>query len=78
MGVLLENDTVEVVICGLFCVAAVCISAFHVKSQLSAFSRPEHQTHIVRILIMVPIYAVGGWCALAFREQDLYFDTIKV
>ena len=77
-GVVLESETAEVVICGLFCLMAITISAYHVWAQLSAFSKPEHQTHVVRILIMVPIYAMGGWFALAFRKEEIYFDTIKV
>ena len=76
-GVVLESGAAEVVICGLFCVMAIVTSSVHVWSQLSAFSNPEHQTHIVRILIMVPIYAMGGWFALLFRDEEIYFDTIK-
>ena len=78
MGVVLESDAGELSICGIFCVAAIATSAYHVYGQLSNFSNPAHQTHIVRILLMVPVYALGGWCSLAFRHQEIYFDTIKV
>jgi hypothetical protein len=35
------------------------------------------QRHYVRILFMVPLYAVESWIALRFKDQHLYFETLR-
>lgn len=39
--------------------------------QLEYFSRPKLQIRVIRILWMVPIYALDSWFALRF-EVDLH------
>lgn len=67
----------ESAIAGVFCLIAVCTSAWHIRTHLQRFSRPDHQKQIVRILLMVPVYALGSWLSLTFPAQDLYFDSIR-
>ena len=71
------GEEAESAICGFFCIVAITTSAIHVRGHLKSFSRPDHQTHIVRILLMVPVYALGSWLSLTFHEYDLYFDSIR-
>lgn len=35
------------------------------------------QRHYIRILWMVPIYAVESWLALRFNEQKVYLETLR-
>ena len=41
------------------------------------YRMPRLQRHVIRILFMVPIYAVDCWLALRFKELTIYFDTIR-
>jgi hypothetical protein len=61
----------------VFSSASVFASVLLIWSHLRNWTVPEHQTHIVRILIMVPIYAVDSWLSLRFREYSLYFDIAR-
>jgi hypothetical protein len=48
-----------------------------IVNHLLNFNRPELQRHVVRILWMVPIYAVESWTALRFKEIALYLSTAR-
>lgn len=36
------------------------------------------QRFIVRIIFMVPVYAVSSFLSLIFPEDAIYFDTVRV
>lgn len=47
---------------------------------LRCYSCPNEQRYIVRILFIVPIYAVDSWLSLLFFTNDqyyVYFGTIR-
>jgi len=48
-----------------------------VASHLVRYSRPELQRYIIRILLMVPIYAVESWFALRYKAQALYLESLR-
>ena len=48
-----------------------------VAQHLENYRMPRLQRHVIRILWMVPIYAVDCWLALRFKECTIYFDTIR-
>jgi hypothetical protein len=41
------------------------------------YSKPHLQKYIIRILFMVPIYALNSWIVLKFPETSIYLDTIR-
>ena len=41
------------------------------------YVRPELQMYYIRILWMVPIYAVESWFSLRFKEAALYIETAR-
>ncbi|RYG57115.1 OSTA/TMEM184 family protein [archaeon] len=41
------------------------------------YSVPELQRHYIRILWMVPIYAIESWCALRFKDEKVYLETAR-
>ncbi|GFH23710.1 transmembrane protein, partial [Haematococcus lacustris] len=41
------------------------------------YTRPRLQRHVIRILWMVPIYAIDAWFALRFRDAREYLDPVR-
>ena len=39
---------------------------------------PQVQRFIVRIIFMVPVYAVSSFCSLIFPHGAIYFDTVRI
>lgn len=54
-------------ISGIFVLMAVPVTVYEVAMHLEHFSRPKLQIRVIRILWMVPIYAVDSWFALRFE-----------
>ena len=44
---------------------------------LSRYTQPAHQRYIIRILFMVPVYAVCSWISLLDRSAGIYLDTLR-
>jgi bacteriorhodopsin len=49
---------------GIFAIASMVIAVYHVMQHLLNFKRPDYQTYICRILLMVPIYALTSWFSM--------------
>ncbi|XP_033631576.1 transmembrane protein 184C-like [Asterias rubens] len=58
-------------------VISIPISLWGIVNHMIYFTRPNLQKHIIRILLMVPIYVLNSWFALRFPENEIYFDTIR-
>jgi hypothetical protein len=63
-------------VAGFFVAAALPIALLDVRAHMAAYCSPV-QRHYVRILLMVPIYAVDAWCALRWKEQKVFFNTAR-
>lgn len=48
-----------------------------VAQHILHFVRPEVQKFYIRILWMVPIYAVESWFSLRFKDASLYIQTAR-
>ena len=46
-------------------------------SHLRSYTQPTYQRYIVRIVFMVPFYAVASFFSLIFERTALYFDTVR-
>ncbi|TGZ60757.1 hypothetical protein CRM22_008359 [Opisthorchis felineus] len=62
---------------GVFVLGAVPISLWTILDHLINYTKPYLQRHIIRILWMVPIYALDAWFALKFPSSAIYFDTLR-
>ncbi|KAF7233023.1 hypothetical protein EG68_08955 [Paragonimus skrjabini miyazakii] len=62
---------------GMFVLGAVPISLWTILDHLIHYTKPYLQRHIIRILWMVPIYALDAWFALKFPSAAIYFDTLR-
>ena len=58
-------------VAGIFVLLALPVSIYEVAMQLEYFSRPTLQIRVIRILWMVPIYALDSWFALRFKARLL-------
>jgi len=62
---------------GIFVILAVSLSLYEIFMHLANFSNPQLQRYIVRILWMVPIYAIESWFSLRFKSQAVYLETAR-
>ncbi|XP_060070222.1 transmembrane protein 184C-like [Ylistrum balloti] len=62
---------------GIFVMCAVPISLWGILQHLVNYTQPHLQRHIIRILWMVPIYALNAWFALRFPSAAIYLDTVR-
>eukprot|EP01113_Clastostelium_recurvatum_P043513 TRINITY_DN7215_c0_g1_i1.p1 TRINITY_DN7215_c0_g1~~TRINITY_DN7215_c0_g1_i1.p1 ORF type:complete len:483 (-),score=95.89 TRINITY_DN7215_c0_g1_i1:44-1492(-) len=64
-------------IAAVFVVASVGLSVYLIHQHLKYYTQPNHQRYVVRILCMVPIYAVFSLLSLLFHEYQLYFAFLR-
>ncbi|KAJ9474238.1 putative Transmembrane protein 184-like protein (putative) [Pseudozyma hubeiensis] len=64
-------------VCGIMALIATISSAWLIWKHLTYYTCPQQQRHIVRLLIMVPIYAIVSFMSYLFYEQALYYQTIR-
>ena len=62
---------------GVCAVLALMISGRLIIRHWVNFSCPEEQIHIVRLLLMVPIYAASCFLSLMFLDNHIYFDALR-
>lgn len=48
-----------------------------IVQHLRYYSRPVHQRYIVRIILMVPIYAIYSVLSLIFFTKQVYFALLR-
>eukprot|EP01065_Artemidia_motanka_P045640 TRINITY_DN6746_c0_g1_i1.p1 TRINITY_DN6746_c0_g1~~TRINITY_DN6746_c0_g1_i1.p1 ORF type:complete len:389 (+),score=87.83 TRINITY_DN6746_c0_g1_i1:65-1231(+) len=56
---------------------ATAVSLFHTLEHLSVFSDPDVQSRVIRILCMVPIYAITSWLAMVWQSAAVYLDLVR-
>lgn len=64
---------------GFFSWAAIFISSHQIALHARHYTNPDQQRYIVRVLLIIPIYALVSWLNLLFFEQSyyIYFNTIR-
>ncbi|XP_063530189.1 transmembrane protein 184C [Cydia strobilella] len=62
---------------GGFVLLAMPISIWEITQHVLHYTKPSLQKHIIRILWMVPIYALNAWLGLEFPEQSIYMDSLR-
>jgi len=56
---------------------AVVIGVYSIVNHLLHYTVPQHQKYIVRILLMVPIYAIDSWFSLRFVEMGIFVHLLR-
>ncbi|CAG9792136.1 unnamed protein product [Diatraea saccharalis] len=73
-----SNKSVQAeLIGGGFVLLALPISIWQITQHVVHYTKPYLQKHIIRVLWMVPIYALNAWIGLMFPEQSIYVDSLR-
>ncbi|KAI9141067.1 organic solute transporter Ostalpha-domain-containing protein [Paraphysoderma sedebokerense] len=64
-------------IAAVFAVAATAISVYTMWLHIKNYKNPSQQRQIIRILWMVPIYAISSWISLANKSIADYIETVR-
>jgi hypothetical protein len=62
---------------GAFVSITLIMSLKLIYNHLTHWYMPDVQKYVVRILWMVPLYAVQSWLSLRFRSARIYIDTLR-
>ncbi|KAF6164672.1 hypothetical protein GIB67_035107 [Kingdonia uniflora] len=60
-----------------FTVGAICLAILHIYRHLLNYTEPTYQRYIVRIIFMVPVYALMSFLSLVLNESSIYFNSIR-
>ncbi|CAF1373577.1 unnamed protein product [Didymodactylos carnosus] len=63
-----------IIIAGIFACISSSMTLYQVLDHYRHYVHKPSQKRIIRILFMVPIYALTAWFAIAFMESALYMD----
>jgi hypothetical protein len=72
-----DQHDVPMFVGGYCAIFATVLSVFQILEHLSCFSDPECQTKIVRILLMVPVYAIISWVSILAPNAAEYFNLVR-
>ncbi|MED6131046.1 hypothetical protein PIB30_116814 [Stylosanthes scabra] len=65
-------------IVAFFCTCgAIALALLHIYRHLLNYTEPTFQRYIVRIIFMVPVYALMSFLALVIPMGSIYFDSIR-
>ena len=62
---------------GVMVIGTLILSARLIYLHLSHWYMPGVQKYVVRIILMVPIYAIQSWLSLRFIHARIYIDAIR-
>ncbi|XP_044483247.1 transmembrane protein 184B-like isoform X1 [Mangifera indica] len=65
------------IIAFLCTVGATSLAVFHIYRHLLNYTEPTYQRYIVRIIFMVPVYALMSFLALVLPYSAIYFNSIR-
>lgn len=56
---------------------AIALAIFHIYRHLMNYTEPTYQRYIVRIIFMVPVYALTSFLSLVMRDSAIYFNSLR-
>ncbi|GLT88485.1 hypothetical protein SLE2022_065100 [Rubroshorea leprosula] len=65
------------VIAFLCTVGAIALAMLHIYRHLLNYTEPIFQRYIVRIIFMVPVYALMSFLSLVLPKSSIYFNSIR-
>jgi hypothetical protein len=64
-------------IAGFFAWTSVFLSSWLIYKHLRNYNEPNLQRPIVRIILMVPLYAINSWVSLKYVHISIYLDLVR-
>lgn len=61
----------------VFALIAMVLSFLLIFLHATHYSRPYEQRHIIRILFMVPVYAMVSFLSFLYYNHSVYFEVIR-
>ncbi|XP_051132908.1 uncharacterized protein LOC127252672 [Andrographis paniculata] len=58
-------------------IAAITLAILHIYKHLLNYTEPTYQRYIVRIIFMVPVYALMSFLSLVHHESTIYFNSVR-
>lgn len=58
-------------------VGAISLAIMHIYRHLMNYTEPTYQRFIVRIIFMVPVYALMSFLSLVLTKGSIYFNSIR-
>ncbi|KAG6516811.1 transmembrane protein 184B-like [Zingiber officinale] len=58
-------------------VGAISLAMLHIYRHLLNYTEPTYQRYIVRIIFMVPVYALMSFLSLILSHRSIYFNSIR-
>ncbi|KAL8234490.1 hypothetical protein R6Q59_020590 [Mikania micrantha] len=58
-------------------IGAIGLALLHIYRHLLNYTEPTYQRYIVRIIFMVPVYALMSFMSLVFNKSSIYFNSIR-
>ncbi|XP_058148443.1 transmembrane protein 184A [Dasypus novemcinctus] len=65
---------------GLFAWAALALTCHQIYLHLRSYTVPSEQRYVIRLLLIVPVYAFHSWLSLLLlegRQYYVYFDSVR-
>lgn len=72
-----QAHDIGLLISGLFVLTGLPVNIWLIVMHLHNYTLPPLQKLLIRILWMVPIYAISSWLAMYFTKQAIYFNTLR-
>lgn len=58
-------------------VGAIVLAMLHIYRHLLNYTEPTYQRYIVRIIFMVPVYALMSFLSLVLNQSSIYFNSVR-
>ena len=62
---------------GAFGGVASCLAFYQIARHLQYYTKPQFQRYILRLIFMVPVYAICSFLSLAFKGKTVYIATAR-
>ncbi|KAJ2781894.1 hypothetical protein H4R18_002600 [Coemansia javaensis] len=73
----LDAHKIGWIVSGSFALAATVVSLVHLAMHLRNYTVPRQQRHIVRIILMIPVYSIISFLSYRFYREAPYYTAVR-